>query len=291
VKLREKITINPRQDVPKTLSSSLDGYLHNIHFEFKISPPDPRFRPMLFEFYAPGDSVMISYYTADSLVWGYTHLEGQSESVNSYQPDIGTLIVDCVGQGECWITPYFFIGTADNAPTSFPYTLSWKVTVDGIEYENWEYEMNSVNFDVLDESTGEHWFQGIIRCYYFLNMRSLFTYLLTDGFGESTSSIVEGNPYGLYIGGDEITEKVTVAPPYWCPTVDPVTVSIVKGSDYAWLVYGTNTSSQFSGLIWQGMPNLQTVRDVPDSVDILAPVSSEQFLCLISSCIISLNWR
>ncbi len=254
-RIQKSIRINPgisTDDAPPT-RLHYNGYLHDLYVEFTITPADQDFQPLLWLWWAPE---WTDYYGVP--------IPGQMDAIEEYRPQLNTYVEEYLGQGYFAVAPEHGGGIAAN----YPYTLSWRAFVDGIRI--WGLGMpgdslicDSANFDVYydyyDNGMPCHSFWNVCWEFYIFNL-STFDKPLTD-------RITQGKVNEIRFDGEVIDHRVSTPPPYWCPVVDPVTATIIKGDKYAHLCTETDTASQITGLAYQEALYLEVDRDVPDTAD------------------------
>ncbi len=255
IRIQKSIRINPgisTDDAPPT-RLHYNGYLHDLYVEFTITPADMAFQPLLWLWWAPE---WTDYYGVP--------IPGQMDAIEEYRPQLNTYVEEYLGQGYFAVAPEHGGGN----PTNYPYTLSARAFVDGIRI--WGLGMpgdslicDSANFDVYydyyDNGMPCHSFWNVCWEFYIFNL-STFDKPLTD-------RITQGKVNDIRFDGEVIDHRVSTPPPYWCPVVDPVTATIIKGDKYAHLCTETDTASQITGLAYQEALYLEVDRDVPDTAD------------------------
>ncbi len=255
IRIQKSIRINPgisTDDAPPT-RLHYNGYLHDLYVEFTITPADPNFQPLLWLWMRPE-------WTDD---YGMI-IPGQMDACEEYRPQLNTYVEEYLGQGYFAVAPEHGGGN----PTNYPYTLSWRAFVDGkkiygIGMNGDSLICDSANFDVYydyyDNGMPCHSFWNVCWEFYIFNL-STFDKPLTD-------RITQGKVNEIRFDGEVIDHRVSTPPPYWCPVVDPVTATIIKGDKYAHLCTETDTASQITGLAYQEALYLEVDRDIPDTAD------------------------
>ncbi len=252
IRIQKSIRINPgisTDDAPPT-RLHYNGYLHDLYVEFTITPADPNFQPLLWLWMRPE-------WTDD---YGMI-IPGQMDACEEYRPQLNTYVEEYLGQGYFAVAPEHGGGN----PTNYPYTLSWRAFVDGKKI--YGIGMNGDSL-ICDRPDFDVYYVDSLVCHSFWNVCWEFYIFNLSTFDKPLSeTITQGKVNEIRFDGEVIDHRVSTPPPYWCPMVDSVNVTITKGDKYAHLCTETDTASQMTILSCQETVYLEVDRDVPDTAD------------------------
>ncbi len=252
IRIQKSIRINPgisTDDAPPT-RLHYNGYLHDLYVEFTITPADPNFQPLLWLWMRPE-------WTDD---YGLI-IPGQMDACEEYRPQLNTYVEEYLGQGYFAVAPEHGGGN----PTNYPYTLSARAFVDGMKIHVLGMPGDSL---ICDRPDFDVYYVDSLVCHSFWNVCWEFYIFNLSTFDKPLSeTITQGKVNEIRFDGEVIDHRVSTPPPYWCPMVDSVNVTITKGDKYAHLCTETDTASQMTILSCQETVYLEVDRDVPDTVD------------------------